>query len=149
MNILSRDSLCRMGSLALLATTLSCQADLGPRDTAAQRSFGEIVYREVCQRVLYTTAIARCEAHPTLPPDGHGGGPAARGAQLPGPGPGAGHAAADPVVLVPRGGGRPRARRGQGAARRGAARVPGGCAAATAVGPEPHAARRVGLPGDH
>jgi hypothetical protein len=41
----------------LAAAAMGCGVDLGPRVSPPSRSFGEIVYREACQRVTYTAEL--------------------------------------------------------------------------------------------
>src|SRR5688572_17514998 len=42
------------GAAISLVSTLACDVDLGTRYTPPPRTFGEIVYGEVCQRVAYS-----------------------------------------------------------------------------------------------
>ena len=46
-------------ALAFSATLVGCDVDLGPRAQVEDRTFGQIVYREACQRVLYSEELAR------------------------------------------------------------------------------------------
>lgn len=43
-------------------TAVSCGVDLGPRPTQRPRTFGEVVYSEVCERVAYTGELAQQQA---------------------------------------------------------------------------------------
>lgn len=49
-------------SLACAVLLVGCDVDLGARPPVAERTFGEIVYREACQRVLYTEELAGVRA---------------------------------------------------------------------------------------
>lgn len=43
-------------------STLACDVDLGERATPPSHSFGEVVYREACERVAYSGELAELKS---------------------------------------------------------------------------------------
>lgn len=61
----------RLASLSLLLLP-ACDVDLGARVPTPERSFGEIVYREACQRVTYSAELEARRAGGSAPLDASG-----------------------------------------------------------------------------
>lgn len=51
-----------MSAIAVTFTAVSCDVDLGSRPSQRPRTFGEVVYTEVCERVAYTGELEQQQA---------------------------------------------------------------------------------------